>query len=101
MTHDTDICEIVRKIEQQYINGSTTISKYVEFNQYENINKIEDDVFYLEDQIKNIKNRVFIQTVDGEHVPNYAGKKAWEENIENNKNPQYQTQSWKILFWKP
>ena len=35
-------------------------------------------------KIKNIKNRIFIQTIDKKHVPNYAGKKAWEENIENN-----------------
>ena len=35
-------------------------------------------------KIKNIKNRVFIQTIVKEHVPNYAGKKAWEENIEKN-----------------
>ena len=35
-------------------------------------------------KIKNIKNRIFIQTMDKKHVPNYAGKKAWEENIENN-----------------
>lgn len=35
------ICEIVRQTEQNYITGSTTISKYVDFDQYENINKIE------------------------------------------------------------
>lgn len=38
---DKSICEIVREMEQNYINGSTTISKYVQFNQYENINKID------------------------------------------------------------
>jgi len=35
-------------------------------------------------KIKNIKNRIFTQTSNGEHVPNYVGKKAWEENIEKN-----------------
>lgn len=40
MTQD-NICELVRQMEQQYINGTTSISKYVEFDQYENINKIE------------------------------------------------------------
>lgn len=35
------IQELVRESEQDYINGTTTISKYVEFNQYENINKID------------------------------------------------------------
>lgn len=35
------ICELVRKQEQNYITGSTTISKYVEFNQHENIEKID------------------------------------------------------------
>lgn len=36
-----DICELVRKSENDYINGTTTISKYVEFSQYENIEKID------------------------------------------------------------
>lgn len=35
------ICELVRRQEQNYIVGETTISKYVSFNQYENIEKIE------------------------------------------------------------
>ena len=34
-------------------------------------------------KIKNIKNRIFTQTSNGEHIPDYVGKKAWEENIEN------------------
>lgn len=33
--------EIVRKNENDYIQGTTTISKYVEFSQYENIEKID------------------------------------------------------------
>ena len=41
METESDICEIVRKMERDYTSGSTTISKYVEFNQYDNINKIE------------------------------------------------------------
>lgn len=35
------ICELVRQSEQNYIAGTTTISKYVDFDQFENINKIE------------------------------------------------------------
>ena len=35
-------------------------------------------------KIKNIKNRVFVQTIDREHVLNSVGKKAWKENIEKN-----------------
>jgi hypothetical protein len=45
-------------------------------------------------KIKNIKNRVFIQTIDKEHVPNYAGKKAWEENIVNNEAVQDAYNDW-------
>jgi hypothetical protein len=45
-------------------------------------------------KIKNIKNRVFTQTIDGEHVPNYAGKKAWEENIINNEAVQDAYNDW-------
>jgi hypothetical protein len=45
-------------------------------------------------KIKNIKNRVFIQTIDGEHVSNYAGKKAWEENIANNEAVQDAYNDW-------
>lgn len=36
-----DVCELVRQAEQNYITGTTTISKYVEFSQYENIEKID------------------------------------------------------------
>ena len=35
------ICEIIRQNEQNYITGITTISKYVQFDMWENINKIE------------------------------------------------------------
>lgn len=35
------IGELVRRNETEYIDGTTTISKYVDFNLYENINKIE------------------------------------------------------------
>jgi hypothetical protein len=35
------ICELVRKSENDYVNGKTTISKYVDFSQYENIEKID------------------------------------------------------------
>lgn len=35
------VCELVRTAEQNYITGTTTISKYVEFSQYENIEKID------------------------------------------------------------
>jgi hypothetical protein len=45
-------------------------------------------------KIKNIKNRVFTQTIDGEHVPNYVGKKAWEENIVNNEAVQDAYNDW-------
>lgn len=37
-----NICELVRKTEQDYVSGSkTTISKYVEFDLYENINRVD------------------------------------------------------------
>lgn len=36
-----NICEIVRKQESDYISGNTTISKYVSFSMYENIEKID------------------------------------------------------------
>jgi hypothetical protein len=35
------VCEIVRKMEQDYTNGNTTISKYVDFDMYETLNKID------------------------------------------------------------
>lgn len=35
------VCEIVRNRETNYVNGTTTISKYVQFSMYENIEKIE------------------------------------------------------------
>jgi hypothetical protein len=42
MTYEQDsVCELVRKAEQNYITGTTTIGKYVEFSQYENIEKID------------------------------------------------------------
>lgn len=34
------VCDLVRTAEDNYINGTTTIGKYVEFSQYENIEKI-------------------------------------------------------------
>jgi hypothetical protein len=36
-----DVAELVRKLENDYTTGTTTISKYVEFSQYENIEKID------------------------------------------------------------
>lgn len=36
-----DVAELVRKLENDYINGNTTISKYVDFNQYEHNNRID------------------------------------------------------------
>src|SRR6185295_7773207 len=38
---DLSIGEIVRKSENDYINGTTTLGKYVEFSQHENIEKID------------------------------------------------------------
>lgn len=35
------IGQLIRKSENDYISGNTTISKYVEFSQYENIEKID------------------------------------------------------------
>lgn len=37
----SDVAELVRKAERDYINGNTTISKHVEFNQYELNNRID------------------------------------------------------------
>jgi hypothetical protein len=36
-----DILELVRKLEDDYIIGTTTIGKYVDFSQYENVEKID------------------------------------------------------------
>ncbi|NTW91195.1 MAG: hypothetical protein HGA35_04625 [Erysipelotrichaceae bacterium] len=41
MEETKKICDIVRQQENDYINGSTTISKYVDFNMHENIEKID------------------------------------------------------------
>jgi hypothetical protein len=38
---DKSICEIVREAEQNYISGSVSISKYVNFSLHENIEKID------------------------------------------------------------
>jgi hypothetical protein len=35
-----DAAELVRKLEQDYKTGTTTIGKYVEFSQYENVEKV-------------------------------------------------------------
>ncbi len=39
--YQNSICELVRKAENDYTSGTTTISKYVEFSQFENIEKID------------------------------------------------------------
>jgi hypothetical protein len=41
MEDTKNICDIVRQQEDNYINGSTAISKYVDFNMHENIEKID------------------------------------------------------------
>jgi hypothetical protein len=41
MDKDKNVLELVRKNEQEFISGKTKISKYVDFDLYENINKIE------------------------------------------------------------
>jgi hypothetical protein len=35
------VCQIVRDMEQDYVNGNTTISKYVDRDMYETLNKID------------------------------------------------------------
>lgn len=40
-SEQNEIAELVRKAENDYVTGTTTISKYVEFSQYENIEKID------------------------------------------------------------
>lgn len=40
-SEQNDVAELVRKNENDYITGTTTISKYVEFSQHENIEKID------------------------------------------------------------
>ena len=40
-SEQNDVAELVRKAESDYTSGATTISKYVEFSQYENIEKID------------------------------------------------------------
>lgn len=40
-SEQNEIANLVRKIENDYTTGTTTISKYVEFSQYENIEKID------------------------------------------------------------
>lgn len=39
--NENSVCALVRKNESDYVSGITHISKYVEFSQYENIEKIE------------------------------------------------------------
>lgn len=42
MIQDTQgVAELVRKLENDYISGTTNISKYVQFSQFENIEKID------------------------------------------------------------
>lgn len=41
MNENTSIGAIIRKAEKDYVNGKTSISKYVDFSQYETIEKIE------------------------------------------------------------
>lgn len=41
MTTLDSICEIVRKQEQEYTTGKTTLGKYVNFSQYETIERID------------------------------------------------------------
>lgn len=41
MDYENKVGELVRKNEQDYIGGTTTISKYVDFSLSENINKID------------------------------------------------------------
>lgn len=38
---ENSVCALVRKAETDYINGTTTISKYVNWSMYENIEKID------------------------------------------------------------
>ena len=40
-TEQKDVLELVRKLEDNYITGITTIGKYVQFSQHENIEKID------------------------------------------------------------
>lgn len=40
-TENSDVCELVRKAEKDYTSGVTTISKYVQVSQYENLNIID------------------------------------------------------------
>lgn len=41
MTQIESVCELVRKMENDYVNGITTLGKYVTFSQHENIEKID------------------------------------------------------------
>lgn len=41
LDYKSDICELVRKAKDNYINGESRLSKYVTFSQYENIEKID------------------------------------------------------------
>ena len=41
MEKQDTICNLVRQAEQDYVSGITTISKYVQFSQYENLEKID------------------------------------------------------------
>ncbi len=41
VTVNSDVCELVRKAENDYVFGTTTISKYVETNQYETLARID------------------------------------------------------------
>lgn len=41
LDYKSDICSLVRKTKDNYINGESRLSKYVTFSQYENIEKID------------------------------------------------------------
>lgn len=78
--------------------GKEALPKIFNLNQLLSQAKKEWDKFSEDEKlrkIKNIKNRVFTQTVNQEHVPFYAGKEAWEESIVNNENVQDDYNDWK------
>lgn len=41
LEYNNEIGDLIRKTENDYVNGMTTLGKYVEFSQYENIEKID------------------------------------------------------------
>ena len=81
-SEQNEIANLVRKIENDYTTGTTTISKYVEFSQYENIEKIDARPRLLDDIDQDLVKRLSVRPIDL--------NRAFEE-------PRLYRQSWLVM----